>query len=95
MYSVTANRARAWVRDDCRYYNSFFGAAKKDSAAALSQHTPVRPRLRRMRFVVVNVANSADVYCVPLSEWQIASPARWPPSMAICRASVTRVSHSQ
>src|SRR3954453_5595874 len=66
MYSATAKRARARVAKDCRWYISFFRAAKKDSAAALSQHTPVRPRLRRIPFLAVNAANSAEVYCVPL-----------------------------
>jgi hypothetical protein len=65
MYSATAKRARARVVNDWRWYISFFRAAKKDSAAALSQHTPVRPRLRRIPFLAVNVANSADVYWVP------------------------------
>src|SRR3954453_258977 len=62
MYSATANRARARVLNACRWYISFFRVAKNDSAAALSQHTPVRPRLRRIRFRAVNASNSADVY---------------------------------
>src|SRR3954452_15374873 len=62
MYSATANRAHALVAKDCRWYISFFKAAKNDSAAALSQQTPVRPRLRRMPFLAVNSSNSADVY---------------------------------
>src|SRR3954449_5858759 len=66
MYSATANRARALVAKDCRWYISFFKAAKNDSAAALSQQTPVRPRLRRMPLLAVNASNSAEVYCVPL-----------------------------
>ena len=53
MYSATANRARARARVSkrCRWYISFFRVAKNDSAAALSQHTPVRPTLVRMLFV--------------------------------------------
>src|SRR3954453_8802989 len=62
MDSATANRARALVAKGCRQYISVFKVAKNDSAAALSQQTPVRPRLRRMSFLAVNTSNSADVY---------------------------------
>jgi hypothetical protein len=46
----------------CRWYISFFRVAKNDLAVALSQQTPVRSRLRRRRFFVMNTSNSADVY---------------------------------
>src|SRR3954467_6686850 len=62
MYSATANRARARVLNACRWYISFFRVAKNDSAAALSQHTPVRPRLRRMRFLAVNEVFSPEIH---------------------------------
>src|SRR4051794_6050064 len=68
MYSATANRARARAAEVCRWYMSFFNVAKNDSAAALSQHTPVRPRLRRIPFLVVKASNSADVYWAALYE---------------------------
>jgi hypothetical protein len=39
-----------------------FSAAKKLSAAALSQHTPVRPTLVRTRRLAQYRPNSAEVY---------------------------------
>jgi hypothetical protein len=51
-----ANRARARVAKVCRW-SSRFRAAKKLSAAALSQHPPVRPTLVRTRLSVQNWAN--------------------------------------
>src|SRR2546423_5382793 len=62
MYSATANLARVRVSKRCRWYISFFRVAKNDSAAALSQHTPVRPTLVWMWLRAQNVASSAEVY---------------------------------
>jgi transposase InsO family protein len=62
MYSAMANLARVRVSKRCRWYISFFRVAKNDSAAALSQHTPVRPTLVRTRRRRQNAANCADVY---------------------------------
>lgn len=67
MYSATANRARARVWKRCRWYISFFRVAKNDSAAALSQHTPVRPTLVRTWLRAQNRLNSAEVYWQPRS----------------------------
>lgn len=44
--------------------NLVFSEAKNDSAAALSQHTPVRPTLVRTRLSLQNRENSAEVYWV-------------------------------
>jgi hypothetical protein len=54
MCLATVKRARARVGQCCRWYISFFSAAKKLSAAALSQHTPVRSTLVYMRFSLQN-----------------------------------------
>src|SRR4051794_24213660 len=64
MYSATANLARVRVSKRCRWYISFFRVAKNDSAAALSQQTPVRPTLVWMWLRAQNVASSAEVYWV-------------------------------
>jgi hypothetical protein len=54
-----ANVTQATLRHICPGQRC---AAKKLSAAALSQHTPVRPVLGRMLLAWQNAANSADVY---------------------------------
>jgi hypothetical protein len=40
---------------------SFFRAAKNTSTTALSQHTPIRPRLATTRWAAQNFATSADL----------------------------------
>lgn len=41
---------------------AFFSAAKKDSAAAFSQHTPVRPTLVRTPWLLQKPVNVREVY---------------------------------
>ena len=61
IYSATASRARARLAKDCRWHISFFRLARM-TTAALSQQTPVRPRLHRIRFFAVKTSNATDVY---------------------------------
>jgi hypothetical protein len=44
-----------------RWWRSFFRAARKDSATALSQHTPVRPRLVRTWWALQRATYCAEV----------------------------------
>lgn len=71
---------------------SFFSTPKKLSAAALPQHTPVRPMLGPG--VVSGVERGErgrGVLGAPLSLWKVARGATWPWVMAIASASVTRL----
>ena len=92
MYSATANLARALVGKVLPVVHlvlqggeeRFGGGVVPADAGASDAGADAVWRWQ-------NAANSAEVYCVPLSEWKIASGATWPPATAICRASVTSV----
>ncbi len=51
-----------------RCTRSFFSVALKDSAHALSQHTPVRPTYGRIPYFFKWSANCWEVYCDPRSD---------------------------
>lgn len=71
--------------------SSFSRVAKKDSARALSQHTPVRPMESRTSWRVARRAKAWLVYRVPRSEWKITGPAGRRCRQAVVSASAARL----
>src|SRR6266540_3019545 len=63
MYRATSLRACSRVGYTVRLTRSTFTAALKDSAWALSKHTPVRPTVRRILSSAVLFAKASEVYC--------------------------------
>lgn len=80
------------IESNCFVYQAcFFSVAKKLSATALSQQTPVRPLDSTRSLALAQSASADDVYWAPRSEWNIAPPATYPCALAIVNASMTRL----